>query len=259
MPRKLDLFCNRCGKPMHTGEGTLPAGQARCRPCRKMESQRYNLGGHQRPLARCGWCAMRFSKRRLSSRYCSTRCSHAALSDSQRIRHSKDWRDDRAALERSASGLSRPSRLSLLAQWKRQGRGCVYCDALATTVDHVVPLVRGGTNYEGNLAPACRRCNCSKNGWTVTEWRLGKRTARMRYAIPAKPKQERKPKPKPKRKREPRACALCGQPRARRRYCSNECGLEANARLNRDRYRARHGLHVNPDEPTSAWDSRTAA
>jgi len=37
---------------------------------------------------------------------------------------------------------------------------CVLClKAPATTLDHVIPLHRGGTNDWDNLRPACRSCN----------------------------------------------------------------------------------------------------
>lgn len=53
----------------------------------------------------------------------------------------------------------------------RSGGRCFYCPQLATTADHVVPLSRGGTNFIGNIVPACRTCNSSKNARTIMEWR----------------------------------------------------------------------------------------
>ncbi len=48
---------------------------------------------------------------------------------------------------------------------------CAYCGKRnkRLTVDHIVPLVGGGTNTIDNIVPACSRCNSSKgaNGWTV--------------------------------------------------------------------------------------------
>lgn len=49
----------------------------------------------------------------------------------------------------------------------------MYCGSAVETIDHVIPLVRGGTNYEGNLAPCCRVCNSSKGGLLVSEWKTG--------------------------------------------------------------------------------------
>ena len=49
--------------------------------------------------------------------------------------------------------------------------GCAYCGAMATQVDHVLPLSRGGTDDRGNLVPACRFCNMEKLDFTPEEWR----------------------------------------------------------------------------------------
>ena len=47
---------------------------------------------------------------------------------------------------------------------------CVYCAAPATTVDHVVPLARGGYEIESNLVPACGSCNSRKGAKLLQEW-----------------------------------------------------------------------------------------
>jgi 5-methylcytosine-specific restriction protein A len=43
---------------------------------------------------------------------------------------------------------------------------CHYCEkkffAKELTMDHVVPLARGGTSTQGNIVPACRECNRDK-------------------------------------------------------------------------------------------------
>lgn len=45
----------------------------------------------------------------------------------------------------------------------RDGNKCVYCSAADDlTLDHVVPLSRGGSNTAENLVTACRSCNSSK-------------------------------------------------------------------------------------------------
>jgi 5-methylcytosine-specific restriction endonuclease McrA len=40
---------------------------------------------------------------------------------------------------------------------------CAYCQSAATTIDHVVPVSRGGRSERGNLLPACGSCNSRKN------------------------------------------------------------------------------------------------
>ncbi len=52
---------------------------------------------------------------------------------------------------------------------------CEYCDCEfdehnLRTIDHKVPVSRGGTNVVENLAICCRRCNLAKNALTLEEW-----------------------------------------------------------------------------------------
>lgn len=51
------------------------------------------------------------------------------------------------------------------------GMPCIACGDTANSVDHVLPLARGGCHGVGNLAPMCSACNSSKGAKTVTEWR----------------------------------------------------------------------------------------
>lgn len=47
---------------------------------------------------------------------------------------------------------------------------CVYCFDDADTIDHVIPLSRGGEHTIENLRPACSRCNFAKHTKTAMEW-----------------------------------------------------------------------------------------
>ena len=49
--------------------------------------------------------------------------------------------------------------------------GCVYCRKETNlTIDHIIPLTKGGRNIYANLVIACVSCNCSKNNRDVFEW-----------------------------------------------------------------------------------------
>jgi 5-methylcytosine-specific restriction endonuclease McrA len=60
--------------------------------------------------------------------------------------------------------------------WKRRcAKGiCHYCGRPTPpadlTMDHVVPLVRGGQSTKGNLVPACKDCNNRKRHLLPMEW-----------------------------------------------------------------------------------------
>ena len=71
---------------------------------------------------------------------------------------------------------ARARELRQSAWWKRRiGRGlCHYCGcqvgARALTMDHVVPLIRGGRSVRANLVPACKDCNSKKQSLLPWEW-----------------------------------------------------------------------------------------
>lgn len=72
----------------------------------------------------------------------------------------KAYHAKREARKRNATGSCTPEQLQ--ARFDFYGGLCAYCGKPATTVDHVVPLERGGSNWPANLRPACRSCNSSK-------------------------------------------------------------------------------------------------
>ena len=56
---------------------------------------------------------------------------------------------------------------------KLYNSNCFYCGASENiTMDHVIPLSRGGKHSIGNIVPACGKCNYSKNDKTITEWKF---------------------------------------------------------------------------------------
>ncbi len=60
--------------------------------------------------------------------------------------------------------------------WKRRlAKGaCHYCNrptpAKALTMDHVVPVSRGGKSTKGNVVPCCKECNSAKKQLLPMEW-----------------------------------------------------------------------------------------
>jgi 5-methylcytosine-specific restriction protein A len=60
--------------------------------------------------------------------------------------------------------------------WQQKiSRGtCYYCGRnfkpSELTMDHIVPLVRGGRSTKDNLVPACKTCNTKKKTLLPMEW-----------------------------------------------------------------------------------------
>lgn len=75
--------------------------------------------------------------------------------------------------EHGAKWIRRTTRLAVYA---RDCWCCVYCGAgaeqrdVALTIDHVVPVTRGGTNHARNLVTCCKECNDSKGNLRLRTW-----------------------------------------------------------------------------------------
>lgn len=218
--------CDICGKPMRTATAT---GSPRCHPCRKVHSRDKRRGPNSAKPNVCERCGEPAAKR-----FCSHDCSNKWHGKARQIRHADDVRVRRGQREVTAPGLTYQDRRKLMRKWIKQGQLCAYCnERRADTMDHVLPLVRGGTNYEGNLAPACRKCNSSKSGWTMIEWRRGVRLPAVDTCPAFEPHEKPKPKPLGKPVQlEMRLCPACGALHVRKsEYCSNRCHSRSLYRL----------------------------
>jgi len=60
--------------------------------------------------------------------------------------------------------------------WKRKcAKGiCYFCGEQVSpkelTMEHMVPLIRGGKTSKGNVVPACKKCNNKKKYLLPFEW-----------------------------------------------------------------------------------------
>lgn len=80
---------------------------------------------------------------------------------------------DEAAIKRER----RKARELRSSQWwkRRLAKGlCHYCGCQAApkalTMDHIVPIARGGRSTKGNVVPACKECNNAKKLLLPMEW-----------------------------------------------------------------------------------------
>ncbi|MBM4135212.1 MAG: HNH endonuclease [Nitrospira sp.] len=60
--------------------------------------------------------------------------------------------------------------------WKRKCADgiCYFCKEKLTpkelTLDHIVPIIRGGKSTKGNVVPVCKECNNKKKYLLPIEW-----------------------------------------------------------------------------------------
>lgn len=187
MARRPDVPCSRCGTLMWGGSTSLPAGQRTCHPCRRITPAPRALTVIPADMP-CPGCSKSFRPKPtrgsgIFTKTCSKSCASVVKwrSGAMDVRRPRTATPKRAEADRrrrryerecAAAGLTERQRKELRERWRRQGRACAYCRVNpCETLDHVVPLDRGGTNYEGNLAPACRSCNASKRNLLLVEWR----------------------------------------------------------------------------------------
>lgn len=149
----------------------------------------------------CPWCREVFATRNLKRIFCGSKCKNAVVRQHWRedpvrarararawFQQHKEFVRERALLwsrehpdEKAQHRHARRARvLGAAGKWTASewrslraalGYRCTYCGSAATlTIDHRIPLVRGGSNLKENLTLACRPCNSRKGTKTDTEF-----------------------------------------------------------------------------------------
>ncbi|MBF0201003.1 MAG: HNH endonuclease [Desulfamplus sp.] len=79
--------------------------------------------------------------------------------------------------EKSRSREKQKARELKQTEWwkRRRARGiCHYCRGnflpAELTMDHIVPMVRGGRSVKNNVVPCCKECNTKKKHMLPLEW-----------------------------------------------------------------------------------------
>ena len=114
------------------------------------------------------------------------RTRHAAQMRQSQAARMRRWRTERpasyaenrakVARDRKASRAGIESAVLVAADQRKRdllasiGLACSYCGTVmprCETVDHVIPVSRGGKHEPANLVPCCRRCNAEKGAKLV--------------------------------------------------------------------------------------------
>jgi len=78
----------------------------------------------------------------------------------------------KCAKQRRARGVKYTKWEHVKARWDYYAGGCYLCGKPADTLDHVIPIARGGTHFPANLRPSCRTCNSRKGAKALNETSL---------------------------------------------------------------------------------------
>lgn len=194
--------CSKCGevKPLeefNKDKSRKDGRQVRCRECEKQRNRQYNKVNREQIAERKKQYHQDNREKQLEQnrqyhqdnrkkiaerkkQYCEAnrekivkrKKEYYQANRKQIAEYSKQYRKDnkeacklreqkRRAREANAAGHCTPEQLQ--ARFDYHGNRCVYCGSEENlTLEHMVPLSKGGTNWPANLAPACESCNCSK-------------------------------------------------------------------------------------------------
>ena len=115
-----------------------------------------------------------------SSKTPKARAAHSARKRANRARYTEIENERRARM----LSLEVEAGISIEALVARDGDACSYCRCTLSfdraargkfvphkaTIDHVIPISRGGAHVWANVVLACWRCNMSKGNRLLTEW-----------------------------------------------------------------------------------------
>jgi len=187
--------CKKCGEDKPLGEfyksrSCLHGVQARCKDCIKLQNREaYKENSHKWDKTRRAWREANVERIRENTRRYNDE-NRELIRKKQRKHRSENrelyrerqrarkvcpakqrvYDNTRRARESGADGTCTPAQYLLKSEY--HGNKCIYCGARDNlTVEHRIPLSRGGTNWPANLAPSCVSCNCSKGTRTETEFK----------------------------------------------------------------------------------------
>lgn len=126
----------------------------------------------------CVGCGAAFEPRRKSSKYCSMAC----FQRSPRMQSLRRWHGHVRRARKRGNGVS--GRFDVTAVFRRDNYTCQLCGIKtpkrlvgklppnAPTLDHIIPLSKGGSHSPDNVQCACRRCNSVKHAKVRGQLRL---------------------------------------------------------------------------------------
>lgn len=165
-PRHKQRF-DKYGSPYITASGGRRSGQSFVRVCRVMNCAKW---AHTR-----GYCAMHEQRLRYRGSLekpdrTVIQCFWPGCSETQTAQYCRKHRKHKSTQARRARKKSAPTICytpeQLADKFRYWGNKCWMCGSEYESIDHVIPLSKGGYDCLANLRPACRSCNSRKhNKW----------------------------------------------------------------------------------------------
>lgn len=157
--------CIRCGMPI----GHLGPRNKRCEGCRDKQSP-------VMPTLRCPVCGIEFEASRMKQRSCSNDCAQKYFKKHLRVAIPEPWNERRKANYHKRRALKRKLPADNIRPrdvYERDGWICQICyepvdasvkwpDPKSPSLDHTIPLSKGGHHVWENVALAHLDCNVRK-------------------------------------------------------------------------------------------------
>lgn len=160
------LTCERCSAPYQVRPGN-PTLRQFCQPCAlkiRAESRKVYDRARWPNKAPRDPQRLRGSTREYKLSHPEWNRAQTALYKRRHPVKVREWVNRRRAVRAGAEG--RVTIAEFWAKCEATGWICTYCPEVLTkdtaTMDHVIPLSRGGADSIENIVPACRSCNARK-------------------------------------------------------------------------------------------------
>jgi 5-methylcytosine-specific restriction endonuclease McrA len=195
--------CSRCKQVLPYGafnkdNSAISGLQSRCRECEREVRRDYYLRNKDKEVARVSNWHKTTEKGKANRLKHGNRSGKPRKAAKPKVYIPVAEQDEKTRIRLQAKGAK--SRMKRRASFRNAEKNkitnndlkqllrqsCIYCGSPdRISIDHIIPLARGGRHSIGNLAPACFDCNTRKSARFVTEWRLNKpRADSLRRADP---------------------------------------------------------------------------
>lgn len=114
------------------------------------------------PLVKCAICGSDFRRSSKTTKYCSRKCLLFYVANN-----------------RKGIGNLTMTEWNYIKEYF--GHRCAYCYSSNSklTMDHLIPVTRGGRTDADNIVPACNRCNASKNDDSILEFMILRKAIKL--------------------------------------------------------------------------------
>lgn len=144
------------------------------------------------PERLCGTCRQMFKPKRYDQSVCSIECipDRARRATARWIANNRPIVVDHWHRRRKTERDNQDSVRITPRDWSRlvnrfDGR-CAYCSTRTRrlTIDHIIPVSRGGRHSIGNALPACLSCNSSKGALLLIQFKVRRGMIHLRDRVP---------------------------------------------------------------------------